>query len=51
MKSIAWAILLATAFSWAEYREIHCSDDMKQGKAFAIAVMILFACFIISLVP
>jgi hypothetical protein len=51
MKSIAWAILLATAVSWAEYREIHCADDQKQANLFGPLIISMFVFFVISLVP
>ncbi len=49
MKSIAWAILLATAFSWAEYREIY--GKIEPDSVYGALIVTLFLGFLASLVP
>jgi hypothetical protein len=52
VKSIAWAILLATVYSWAEYRNISGHQVAAENVAFyAYTMLALIGGFLMSLVP
>jgi hypothetical protein len=51
VKSIAWAILLATAFAMGEYREVNGDDIGQIGKFYGPLIVFLALFFLMSLVP